>query len=63
MTKPVTGFKIPAVKRAIRIAHAQGLAVDSYDLLPDGTVHIQLRDYELTPTGTVRVSDNEEAAA
>jgi hypothetical protein len=35
--------------------------VDSYDIKADGTIHVQLRDYEVTPEGTIRVID--EAAA
>ena len=60
MTKKITDFKIPAVKRAIRVAHSPQLVVDSYDIRPDGTIHVQLRDYEVTPDGTIRV--HEEAA-
>jgi len=62
MTKKNLDFKVPAVKRAIRVAHSQQLVVDSYDIRPDGTIHVQLRDYQVTPTGTVRLLDSEEAA-
>jgi hypothetical protein len=60
MTKRLADFKVPAVNRAIRAAHSQQLVVDSYDIRPDGTIHVQLRDYEITPSGTVRIH---EAAA
>ena len=58
MTKPIADFKVPAVKRAIRVAHAQGLAVQSYDIKRDGSIHIELRDYQVASDGTVRVLDN-----
>jgi hypothetical protein len=58
--KPNTDFKVPTVKRAIRVAHSQQLVVDSFDIRADGTIHVQLRDYEITPSGTIRV--HEEAA-
>jgi hypothetical protein len=51
---------VPAVKRAIRVAHSQQLVVDSYDIRPDGTIHIELRDYEVKADGTIHVH---EAAA
>ena len=60
MTKRIADFKVPAVKRAIRVAHSQQLAVDSFDIRADGSIHIELRDYEVTPDGTIRV--HEEAA-
>jgi len=60
MTKELADFKVPTVRRAIRVAHAQGLVVDSYDIRPDGTIHVQLRDYEVTPDGSVVIG---EAAA
>ena len=60
MTKRIADFKVPAVKRAIRVAHSQQLVVDSYDIRPDGTIHVQLRDYEVTPSGAVRVVSIEE---
>jgi hypothetical protein len=62
MTKKLADFRVPTVKRAIRIAHAQGLAVDSYDIRPGGTIHVQLRDYEVARDGTVRLLDSEQAA-
>jgi len=62
MTKTIADFKVPAVKRAIRVAHSQQLVIDSYDIRPDGTIHVQLRDYEITSGGTVRLLDGEEAA-
>ena len=54
MTKKNLDFKVPAVKRAIRVAHSQQLVVDSYDIKPDGTIHVQLAHYEVTPGGGVR---------
>jgi hypothetical protein len=63
MTKPIADFKVPAVKRAIRVAHSQQLVVDSFDVRADGTIHLKFCPYELTPTGAVRLLDNEEAAA
>jgi hypothetical protein len=60
MTKPIADFKVPAVKRAIKVAHSQQLVVDSFDIRADGSIHVQLRDYEVTSDGAVRVS--EEAA-
>ena len=62
MTKPIADFKVPAVKRAIRVAHAQGLAVQSYDIKRDGSIHIELRDYQVASDGTVRVLDEDAAA-
>jgi hypothetical protein len=56
MTKKLADFKIPTVRRAIRIAHAQGLVIDSYDIKADGSIHIELRNYEVTPDGTVSAS-------
>jgi hypothetical protein len=61
MTKKVSDFKIPVVRRAIKVAHSQQLIVDSFDIRPDGSIHLEFRDYELAPDGTVRVV--EEAAA
>jgi hypothetical protein len=58
--KRTADFKIPVVKRAIRVAHSQGLIVDSYDIRADGTIHIELRDYQVAPDGTIRI--HEEAA-
>jgi hypothetical protein len=58
MTKKLADFKVPTVRRAIRIAHAQGLVVDSYDIKSDGTIHIELRDYEIARDGTVRVHED-----
>jgi hypothetical protein len=40
--KKLADFKVPTVRRAIRIAHAQGLVVDSYDIKSDGSIHVQL---------------------
>jgi hypothetical protein len=60
MTKKNLDFKVPAVKRAIKVAHSQQLVVDSYDIRPDGTIHVQLRDYKVSPDGTIRIH---EAAA
>ena len=60
MTKPIADFKVPAVKRAIKVAHSQQLVVDSFDIRADGSIHIELRDYEVAPDGTIRV--HEEAA-
>ena len=61
MTKPIADFKVPAVKRAIRVAHSQQLVVDSYDIRPDGTIHIELRDYQVASDGTVRAVADEAA--
>jgi hypothetical protein len=61
MLKKLADFKVPAVKRAIKVAHSQQLVVDSFDIRPDGSIHLEFRDYELAPDGTVRVI--EEAAA
>ena len=44
MTKPITDFRVPVVKRAIKVARSQQLAVDSFDVRPDGTIHIQVSD-------------------
>jgi hypothetical protein len=41
-----------------RIAHAQGLVVDSFDVRADGSIHIELRDYEVARDGTVRVHED-----
>jgi len=59
MTKPAVDFKIPVVRRAIKVAHSQGLAVQSYDILRDGTIHIQLKDYQVKPDGEVRAVADE----
>jgi len=56
--KKLADFKVPTVRRAIRIAHAQGLVVDSYDIKSDGSIHVQLAHYELTPGGEVRVIED-----
>jgi len=63
MTKKLADFKVPTVKRAIRLAHAEQLVVEAVDIKADGTVHLEFRDYEITPGGTVRLLDGEEAAA
>jgi hypothetical protein len=57
MTKKISDFKVPAVKRAIKVAHSQQLVVDSFDIRADGTIHIEIRDYEVTPDGAVRVHE------
>ena len=61
MTKPNTDFRVPTIRRAIRLAHAQGLAVQSYDIKRDGSVHIELRDYRVTPDGEIRAAADEVA--
>jgi hypothetical protein len=53
MTKPIADFKVPTVRRAIRLAHAEQLVVGSVDIKADGTVHLEFRDYQLTPSGEV----------
>jgi hypothetical protein len=45
MTKPIADFKVPAVKRAIRVAHSQQLVVDSFDVRADGTIHLKFCPY------------------
>jgi hypothetical protein len=47
MTKPVTNFRVPTIRRAIRLAHAEQLVVGSVDIKADGTVHLEFRPYEL----------------
>ena len=32
--------------------------VESYDIKSDGTIHIELRDYEIARDGTVRVHED-----
>jgi hypothetical protein len=54
MTKKNLDFKVPTLKRAIKAAHTQQLVVDSYDIRPDGTIHVHVRDYEIA-NGKVRV--------
>jgi hypothetical protein len=61
MPKNALPFKVSTVKRALRTAHAQQLVVDSYDIKPDGTIHVQLAHYEVTPGGEVRAVVDEEA--
>jgi len=61
MTKPNADFRVPAIKRAIRVAHAQGLAVQSYDIMRDGSIRVQLAPYEVTSDGSVRVAADEAA--
>ena len=58
MTKKNLNFKVPAVKRAIRVAHSQGLIVDSYDIRADGSIHVEVRPYELAADGTIRVHED-----
>jgi hypothetical protein len=50
MTSKLADFKVPT----IRLAHAEQLVVDSFDIKADGTVHLEFRDYQLTPGGEVR---------
>jgi len=61
MTKKIADFKIPVVRRAIRLAHAEQLIVDCLDVKADGTVHLEFRDYELTSDGSVRGVADEAA--
>lgn len=42
-TEKVT-FKAPPIKRAIKIAHSQGLAVTGFDIDRNGTIHLHTRD-------------------
>ena len=57
MTSKLADFKVPT----IRLAHAEQLTVDSFDLRPDGTIHIEFRDYQVAPDGTIRVVADEAA--
>ena len=62
MTKPIADYKVPTVRRAIRLAHAEQLVVDSFDIRADGSVHLEFRNYELGPDGSVRAVADEAAA-
>ncbi len=62
MTEPKIGFRVPAVRRAIRLAHAEQLVVGSVDIKTDGSVHLAFRPYEITPDGSIRAVADEAAA-
>jgi len=61
MTKPNTDFRVPTIRRAIRLAHAEQLAVDSFDIRPDGSIHVQIRNYEIAPGGEIRAVVDESS--
>jgi hypothetical protein len=62
MTKPlVADFRVPTIRRAIRLAHAELLTVGSVDILPNGTLHIEFRPYEVTQAGEIRAVAEEAA--
>ena len=46
------------LQAAIRVAHSQGLIVDSYDIRADGSIHVEVRPYELAADGTIRVHED-----
>jgi hypothetical protein len=61
MTKPIADFKVPTIRRAIRLAHAEQLVVGRVDIKADGTVHLEFRPYGLAPSGEVCAAADEFA--
>lgn len=48
MTK-TDDFKVPRLTRAIKAARKQGLVVDGYEIAPDGTIRVSVRDHASPP--------------